>query len=1196
MNNKKIILPNKKYIGSPDSDIQLKIDLDSKTKNTIEGSYVYTINSNEQFISERQNSDLFRTYLKVNGIYYSNGLKTPFINNYDKEYNTNYYINKQNTINPNDTKNFTSAINTNKTLSNLSSAQKIPFDVILKDSTPPGFNTTNNDFTIQEGGIYSFGTRLRLDLKNTDTVNHNFNINITFKKNGVDNLFRQQILNSNINAGNTITLTPTIVTTGVTLSTSDIIHVEIEDLDVNGSFLQPRVISNTGTFGIFPNSFYGTAQGINSFNKTLSNIDFIYDPIKTVTNEYTATTNSRSVIFSVTAPYDDIIINNISPLTNITSEKVVELLDYWYLPTDIKRNGSYVVDGYTNAAGQPVIVSATTGWINIGTFLTGTTEVDFSRSNVINTPLFPYRGNMNVKIPKHKTYSFFVTVKNGNLMTNNELLKTSEGKDSIAGFMGLTENMATGDTKDIRNYQQYCWLNIWPDSYELTGKTINVSLRDYYGWSNNSKWSIDGNPYIFHSENMLSGNTEPFAFKGVVNYKIVQKEPYNYRTQKRISYDDYFDSIVLPSPNLEYINNNIKNWEVFSMYPYDKDDLISTYIYESGITHTFKVGDGIPAKYNSTLTNFEISATTNTVFNSFYQHNLNPGEYVKVIQVSGNTTKDLGFFPVISVGTTNNGTTSKLFTIKLSGLTGNYIQFKRCLDITDSGSISQYYIRKYKVIENDDNYVITTPLSKNSFGNNNFYLTNKTQIDVSNLVDENNIPITEVSYFFKKKNLTYTEKQKISKLKNPFYDDFYRGRNGFISKELLSNETNFFISGVSVHNTIDYTPGLMVSGLTNTYRVGSLTPSNVYLSDDVFIFDSNVDIKLGTHIEFTDMFPTYSGLTALTQSVVYRKGDDFNYESNSSFSLFSQYSKKPISMTSGDTLSLLGVKPVLNEFIGSKIAGSTLYPNHSIIYINNQKSNFPIGRTVYYSTGSTDSLSVAQIKNYELGGQYATIDDPKYFGVPTSGATSLYSLQYYGDSYNVKISDLMFEHYVLYYLGDSETKINIPNSTNIGDVIYGDIVEYNQRELNTYVLQQPNYMFKLKDLYGYSGSTILSAVTSTYGKTDLLHPIILKYLTNTIYTTSNVEDKKNWAVFNNNLNIWQWRELIPNGDIDESGRGTDFPFLNGRHYVFNDIIMSLRSKYWNPNSGNNRSLSYNLNYNFSNTIGTSQSINDIDIC
>jgi hypothetical protein len=1191
MENNKILLPNKKYIGSPDKDIQIKINLENDSKNSIEGLYNYTVSSGEQFVAERQDSDLFRTYLKVGGMYYSNALNSPFINNYFKNYNTNYNVNKQGINNPNDPRNFSAANLTNGSYVSLSlsTPQTLAFPTPIKNPLG-GYNTGTSTFTIPETGVYVFGLSLKINLKNTGS-NNTFTVNVNVK-NGGTTVYSQQVFNSNINGGSIITITPNILTSGITFNISDTVTAEIEM--VSGSNLEYSF--KTVIFRNY-STFYCFAQGISSFDANLSNIDLLYDPVKVVTNTNVINEpdpdkpiyKTKSVIFSLTAPYDDIIVTNISPLTTISSEQTVELLDYWYLPTDIKKDGSYTTTNYINPANDPIIVSASTGWINIGKFLTGTTEVDFTQSNALRTNLYTFRGNMNIKIPKYQTYSFFVTAKTG----NNGLLRTSYARDSIAGFMGLSNSMASGDTTTIKAYQQYCWLNIWPDSYELSTTTIpNVSLRDYYGWTNTSATDI----YTFQPNTVISADTNTFAFKGLVNYKLVQREPYQYRTQKLLSYDDYFDSVVPSKQYLEYLNNDTENWDLFSMYPNDKDNTIPLYIIESGLTNTFTIGDGIPAKYNRGLTLFEISATTNTVFNSYFNHNLKIGDYVSVKQISGVTSTNLGIFPVVSVGSKNNGVSDKLFTIKLSGFTGTYIQFKRYLTPTDSGSLSQYYIRKYKIIENSDNYTLTTPLSKNGFGNNNYYLTNTSEIDVSGLYDENGVPITGISYFFKKKNITSTTTQKITKLKNKFYDEYYGARNGFISRELYINNTNFFLSGSSYHNTASYGLGLMASGLTNTYRNGSITPDGTYLQDDTFVFDTDTELGIGTYIDFTDSYPTYSGMTGLTRSIVYRKGDDFNYNSNRYFSLFSEYSKKPIGDTSGNTFSLLGIKPTLTNYGSSQIAGSSLYPGNSMVLINNQLSDFPIGGTLYFATGSTDTLTSSTILGYELGGLYAVISATTYSNLPTTGYTNLYTLQYYGDSYNVKLSDLMFEHFVVYYLGDFETKLSIADSINIGDSVYGDIVEYNERELQTYVLQMPNYLFKLKDLYGYTGSTTLTATTSTYAKTDLLNPVILKYLTNTIYSTNNVEDKQSWAVFNDKLNIWQWRDLIPNGDIDESGKGTNFPFLNGKHYVYNNFILPFRSKYWNPITGNRRSLSYNTNYNYNNSLGTLQTINDIDIC
>jgi hypothetical protein len=1215
MENKKILLPNVKYIGAPDKDNQLRINLQSKDKGSIEGLYNYTINSNEQFSLERRGSNLFRTYLRVSGMYYSNGINNPFINNYYKEFNTNYYFNKQEINNPNDNRNFTVGIFTNTAFVGLSTNQVIPFNTIVKDSNPSGYDILNYRYTAQELTRYIFGSTTRINLKNISASAEDFVVKINFIKNDAttpETVFSQVIFNGNIGPLSTLPTSNNLITSGITLNVGDTIKMEIEESSSNGSNLEYSVITVSG-LRTFINSFYGNAQGLSSFDSYLSNIDFLYDPIKVVGNtnvvdndpevtQYTA----KSLIFSITAPYDDIIINNISPLTTIGSERLVELIDYWYLPTDIKRDGSYNIGNYVNSPGDPVIVSASTGWINIGTFLSGTTEANFTQSNVLRTNLSTFRGSMLVKIPKYKTYSFFVTIKNGDDMTSNEFLKTSYGYDSVAGFMGLPDTMALGDSLNIKAYQQYCWLNIWPDSYQLSATTVsgnglltpNVSYRDYYGWSNNFISSpSSSNPYIFTPNTIISAYTNTYAFKGIVNYKIVQKEPYQYRTQKLISYDDYFDSVVLSKQNLEYVNENTVNWDLYSMYSYDRENNINLYIVESGLTNTFKISDGIPAKYNSTLTSFEISASTTNVFNSYFDHNLSVGDYISVKTVSGTTVSNIGIFPIVSIGSNNNANESKLFTVKISGFTGQYIQFKRFTNPRDIGSLSQYYIRKYKVIENSDNYTLTTPLSRNGFGNSNYFLTNKNEVDLSNLSDENGNPITEISFFFKKKNILSTTNHIISRKKNTFYDKFYEGRNGFISNEVLVNSVNFFTSGTSLHNIPEYGLGLMVSGLTNTYRNGSVTNNDVFLGDDVSVFECEDNLNIGDHIEFSDFEVSFLGLSSLTESIIYRKGDDFNYNKDRLFSLFSQYTKKPIgSNYSNNIISLMGVKPILLNVFGSKIAGSNLLPNYSIVYIDNNLSNFPIGSSILFRTGSTGSLISANIVNYEQGGLYATIDNSTFSNTPIDSAVPLETLQYYGNDYRVKKSNLLFEHFAVYYLGSDETKISISDSINIGDNIFGDIVEYNERELNTYVLQTPNYLFKLKDIYGYTGLTSFSGITSTNTKTDLLYPIKLKYFTNTIYRSSNIEDKESWAVFNGVNNFWEWRELIPNGEIDDSDNGTNFPFLNGRHYVYNDIILPFRSKYWNPTNGNIRSLNYNPNFNFGAGLGTLQSIIDIDIC
>lgn len=42
--------------------------------------------------------------------------------------------------------------------------------------------------------------------------------------------------------------------------------------------------------------------------------------------------------------------------------------------------------------------------------------------------------------------------------------------------------------------------------------------------------------------------------------------------------------------------------------------------------------------------------------------------------------------------------------------------------------------------------------------------------------------------------------------------------------------------------------------------------------------------------------------------------------------------------------------------------------------------------------------------------------------------------------------------------------------------------------------------------------------------------------------------------------LWEWRDLYDQGYIDPDGYGTNFPFINGTHYVHSDINFYLRNE------------------------------------
>ena len=42
--------------------------------------------------------------------------------------------------------------------------------------------------------------------------------------------------------------------------------------------------------------------------------------------------------------------------------------------------------------------------------------------------------------------------------------------------------------------------------------------------------------------------------------------------------------------------------------------------------------------------------------------------------------------------------------------------------------------------------------------------------------------------------------------------------------------------------------------------------------------------------------------------------------------------------------------------------------------------------------------------------------------------------------------------------------------------------------------------------------------------------------------------------------MWKWRDLYDHGYVDDDGNGTDYPFMNGLHYVLKDINFYLRNE------------------------------------
>ena len=72
-------------------------------------------------------------------------------------------------------------------------------------------------------------------------------------------------------------------------------------------------------------------------------------------------------------------------------------------------------------------------------------------------------------------------------------------------------------------------------------------------------------------------------------------------------------------------------------------------------------------------------------------------------------------------------------------------------------------------------------------------------------------------------------------------------------------------------------------------------------------------------------------------------------------------------------------------------------------------------------------------------------------------------------------------------------------------------------------------------------------------------PIITKVFSDYIeeYDKSQLSGVPNYAYFSETNNTFIWRDLYDYGFIDTDGRGVDFPFMNGKHYPYENYIFRL---------------------------------------
>lgn len=132
----------------------------------------------------------------------------------------------------------------------------------------------------------------------------------------------------------------------------------------------------------------------------------------------------------------------------------------------------------------------------------------------------------------------------------------------------------------------------------------------------------------------------------------------------------------------------------------------------------------------------------------------------------------------------------------------------------------------------------------------------------------------------------------------------------------------------------------------------------------------------------------------------------------------------------------------------------------------------------------------------------------------------------------------------------------------IGFEINGDYCEWNDYEQIERIVSPYYQKTKFNEKVFQTVVDSNSPVTSTNAlgyHYKAHHPINIRVFSDYIETSSdeNIFNLPNYAYYSNYDSEFRWRDIYTYGFIDNLGRGVDYPFLNGCHYPYQNLIFRL---------------------------------------
>lgn len=191
-----------------------------------------------------------------------------------------------------------------------------------------------------------------------------------------------------------------------------------------------------------------------------------------------------------------------------------------------------------------------------------------------------------------------------------------------------------------------------------------------------------------------------------------------------------------------------------------------------------------------------------------------------------------------------------------------------------------------------------------------------------------------------------------------------------------------------------------------------------------------------------------------------------------------------------------------------------------------------------YTVGTVEGLQKGWGFNLQSNPSNTNVPDPWWSSTNTDSYTNIPIQSYTNSSY----PSFVFKHV---------------KPLTSGDVLDGDYCEWNSYLQSERVIT--NLYHKIKFNPFIFNKTDLSPINRKGYYYQPHYPITIKVFSNYVENGNprEVEGIPDYAQFSQLDNQFLWRDIYEYGYFDEINRGVDYPFLNGCHYPYQDVVFRI---------------------------------------